>query len=167
MGQLFIIIKHVWNKLKHILLFCKTTTKPCFSPVNVCLVVLTANSKIYPRSEVQQMEVNIAALYKTMHNNLQWTALYTFKTIDLNMATDSYVCTVVFNLHVRLLSSALSFSLVIIQLTIPNQAFSHHHCRRLDLACHHHPCCASNLKIVRSFLHLSHLPSLSNCWSQL
>lgn len=38
------------------------------SPVNVCLVVLTANCKRrYPKGAVQQMEVEIAALYKTMH----------------------------------------------------------------------------------------------------
>lgn len=70
-----------------------------FSPVNVCLVI-TANSKRYPNGAVQQMEVEIAALYKTMHNNLQWTDLYITETIHLNMATDSYVCTVVFNVCV-------------------------------------------------------------------
>lgn len=134
-----------------------------FSPVNVCFVVITANSKRYPRGAVQQMEVEIAALYKTMHNNLQWTDLYTIKTIDLNMATDSYVYTVVFSFCVCILSSALSVCLVVIQFSIPNQAFSHHHCHRLNQACHHHPCCASNLKIDQTYHHLSHLPSLSSC----
>lgn len=134
-----------------------------FLPVNVCLVVITANSKRYPRGAVQQMEVDLAALYKTMHNNLLWTDLYTIKTIDLNMATNSYICTVVFNLGMSLLLSAISSYLAVIPRSIPNQAFFHHHCHRLDLACHPHPCCASNLKIDRSFPHPSHRPSLSNC----
>jgi len=39
------------------------------------------------------MEVEIAALYNTMHINLQWTDGQEFgaEAMDLNMATDSYV----------------------------------------------------------------------------
>lgn len=45
-----------------------------FPPTNkVCLVVIFNSKTRYPKGAVQQMEVEIAALYNTMHINLQWT----------------------------------------------------------------------------------------------
>lgn len=44
-----------------------------FPTNNVCLLVIFNSKTRYPKGAVQQMEVEIAALYNTMHINLQWT----------------------------------------------------------------------------------------------
>lgn len=44
-----------------------------FQTNNVCLVVIINSKTGYPKGAVLQMEVEIAALYNTMHINLQWT----------------------------------------------------------------------------------------------
>lgn len=44
-----------------------------FQTNNVCLVVIINSKTGYQKGAVLQMEVEIAALYNTMHINLQWT----------------------------------------------------------------------------------------------
>lgn len=64
-----------------------------FPTNNVCLLVIFNSKTRYPKGAVQQMEVEIAALYNTMHINLQctdWSGVGA-EAMDLNMATDSYV----------------------------------------------------------------------------
>lgn len=66
------IWKQIGNLWTHIAQL--RTSIQLFSPTNnVCLVVIFNNQTRYPKGAVQQMEVEIAALYNTMHINLLWT----------------------------------------------------------------------------------------------
>lgn len=153
-----------------------------FPTNNVCLLVIFNSKTRYPKGAVQQMEVEIAALYNTMHINLQCTdrSRVGAEAMDLNMATDSYVqlSVTAFNFKIYICydsSCPLFFHFLpgVLQSSIPNLAFSHHrylqtHHRqhRLDRAGHRHlPCCSSYLRTDRSCLspHPSRPPSLSSC----
>lgn len=61
---------------------------------NVFLFVIFTNKTGYPKGAVQQMEVEIATLYNTMHVNLYDRPEFGSAAMDLNMATGS-LCTVV------------------------------------------------------------------------
>lgn len=63
---------------------------------NEFLLFIFNNKTGYPKGAVQQMEVEIATLYNTMHVNLQETDRPEFgaEAMDLNMAT-GLLCTVV------------------------------------------------------------------------
>lgn len=151
-----------------------------FPTNNVCLLVIFNSKTRYPKGAVQQMEVEIAALYNTMHINLQCTdrSRVGAEAMDLNMATDSYVQLLVtafdFKIYICYDSSCpLSFHFLsrALQSSTPNLAFSHHrylqtHLQRLYPACHPHcPCYSSYRRTDRGCPspHPSHPPSLSSC----
>lgn len=89
--KLQLIRKKIVNLLSHIAQLRMTTQ--LFQQKNVCLLVILNSKTRCPKGAVQQMEVEIAALYNTMHINLQCTDRSKFgaEAMDLNMATDSYV----------------------------------------------------------------------------
>lgn len=74
-------------------MYCSVEDNDTAFPTNVCLLVIFNSKTRYPKGAVQQMEVEIAALYNTMHINLHGLIGQEFgaEAMDLNMATDSYV----------------------------------------------------------------------------
>lgn len=68
-----LIWKQIVNILTHIARL--RTTIQLFQKKNMCLVEIFNSKTRYSKGAVQQMEVEIAALYNTMHINLQWTDL--------------------------------------------------------------------------------------------
>lgn len=65
----------IWKQIVNLVnMYCSFEEHyTAFSRNNVCLLVIFNSKTRYPKGAVQQMEVEIAALYNTMHINLQWT----------------------------------------------------------------------------------------------
>lgn len=93
----------------------------------MCLLVILNSKTRYPKGALQQMEVEIAALYITMHITLQWTGRprvwswrYGFKYGYWLICTLFHNCLQFQDIHVFCFLS-LFFSPVFFQSSIPNQ----------------------------------------------